>query len=757
MDTDYPLAKASVTGDWINAFIYVDENSRNIQVANGRAEYTVRRLEQGARHAFTVLTSSNFVDTGAGGSVSSTFAWPSNPRWEFHTVADRGGAPAPSPVIDYVTLYPNCAAVGAHYPGGATRSSPIYRPELDRDGDGIACGATDTTPQSSPSDGVNPAPMDTIQSSSTTASAAPEIRMTIASLNRDLPVGSSIVLYLEDDFQEPDSIPMSSVYLAAAGGSAMQMRTTGNTARAYVTSPVIIKTDAYFDEGKKDIAILVPVPDMCTSATDECEGPNGLHQGQRVSLAIEPNAGIKNPSEAGTHSVFFDVLGPTDLIPSASNVRGRNDSMRAAGTELTLMTVAKISLSDPDNKRGYRLTVTGSGFNNGTAAGVYVLHDTSVGSVPSGDAERALCERIIIEGTQVGYAIVGSDDRVQMSFEVTVPPFRPGKQNYICMADGEGRMSDTDVGVFHLEPALRVSPTQVGSGDTVTIFAQDFPNPGATFEILKLAGQQVYPAAMGALLMSQVSANAISSDGSATAIFNMPGGIQGTVRVDAQWGGVSEHAKITVIPSIVSSSQTDVLPNEKITITGSRFSGNACIPAHNITLDNVPVIVDERSLSDGCGDLPGVRVSNAGQFEANIILWPAASNDANPSLIPGTHILEVIDGNWFSGSVTLNIAEPAISITPDVAGPTGIITITGENWPVNNPENLLIDAVAVTVNDTPTGRMYSAFADAAGRFSVNHQVHHSAAIPSTILVEVKYGDIVKITTFNVSAANVINP
>ena len=35
MATDYHLAKASVTGDWINAFIYVDENARNLPVANG--------------------------------------------------------------------------------------------------------------------------------------------------------------------------------------------------------------------------------------------------------------------------------------------------------------------------------------------------------------------------------------------------------------------------------------------------------------------------------------------------------------------------------------------------------------------------------------------------------------------------------------------------------------------------------------------------------------------------------------------------
>ena len=96
METDYPLAKASATGDWINAFIYVDEDARNVRVSTGRAEYTVRRLAQGVRHAITVLTSDNFVDTGGGGSVSSTFFWPSNPRWEFHTVGANQGAACPT-------------------------------------------------------------------------------------------------------------------------------------------------------------------------------------------------------------------------------------------------------------------------------------------------------------------------------------------------------------------------------------------------------------------------------------------------------------------------------------------------------------------------------------------------------------------------------------------------------------------------------------------------------------------------------------
>ena len=94
MEVDYYLATASCTGEWIEAFVYVDVNAQNIPVTYGRAEYTVRRLAPGVRHAFTVLTSNNFADTGGGGSVSSEFFWPSNPRWTF--LPGRAGSELPS-------------------------------------------------------------------------------------------------------------------------------------------------------------------------------------------------------------------------------------------------------------------------------------------------------------------------------------------------------------------------------------------------------------------------------------------------------------------------------------------------------------------------------------------------------------------------------------------------------------------------------------------------------------------------------------
>ena len=94
-EVDYYLAKASCTGEWIEAFIYVDVNAQNIPVNDGRAEYTIRRLVPGVRHAFTVLTSNNFVDTGGGGSVRSEFFWPpKGSRWEF--LPGRQGSELPS-------------------------------------------------------------------------------------------------------------------------------------------------------------------------------------------------------------------------------------------------------------------------------------------------------------------------------------------------------------------------------------------------------------------------------------------------------------------------------------------------------------------------------------------------------------------------------------------------------------------------------------------------------------------------------------
>ena len=650
-----------------------------------------------------------------------------------------------------------------------------------------------------------------------TSSGSSDIQLTIQSLPMAMSVGSSIVIYLEDDFQEPDSIPMSSVYLVAEGGSAAQQRTTGRGARVYVTSPVKISTSDYFDPDKDDIAIRVLVPDMCTNATDECEGPNGLHMGQMVSVVLENDSGIKNPSEAGTHSTGYALLGP-----SQTEIPGSPDQVTN-----TVATVAKIGVSDVDNSRGYEMTVTGSGFNNGTTAGVYVLAHAryltakwwetldcagmkaALGKSDSDTNEACfhfelneanmsyalsdplhahadfvalsaedqkmytdmvfsqhLCRTIILDGTKAGGALVGSDDKVSVTFEVTVPTFQPGNVNYICMVDGEGRASTTDVEDFNLQPSIAVVPSTASTGDTVNVFAQDYQNVGAGFTMLKIGGQTVAPNGK-ALSTFITDREPISISGSGSVTFEVPGGLEGTLRLDAEWCNgddcTSEDGKITLGGAELNASKTDVLPNETITINGNGFGSQTCIPVENITLDNVAVMVHEDSAGPCKDDVAevdfanAVEVSNSGQFVATIILWPAARNAVtNPTLIPGTHTLDVKDSQEYDSSISLTIPEPSISVTPDVAGPRDYITVTGMDWAVDNLDNSLSHPIEVVVKDHGDGRTYPVYADSVGRFTVEHRVHRKVAIPSDVQINANYDDgrVVQIGSFSVPASTI---
>ena len=205
-------------------------------------------------------------------------------------------------------------------------------------------------------------PANPVVSSSTSGSATVELKLTVAVPAGGVPVGGAFVLYLEDDYQEPDSISASDVYFVSTPSKV----TTGSGSRVYATQAPEIETDGHFTADKKDIDIRVSVPDMCTTDTPTCQGANGLMAGDTVTMVIQKSAGIKNPSEAGSHSTGYAILGPTDNVPSGPSGAGFMKTNELA-------TVAKISLSDVDNSRGYEMTVTGSGFNNGTTASVYVL------------------------------------------------------------------------------------------------------------------------------------------------------------------------------------------------------------------------------------------------------------------------------------------------------------------------------------------------------------------------------------------------
>ena len=286
---------------------------------------------------------------------------------------------------------------------------------------------------------------------------------------------------------------------------------------------------------------------------------------------------------------------------------------------------------------------------------------------------------------------------------------------------------------------------------------------------LKLAGQVVFaPSAVPTVNAVAVRSTSLT-DGAATATFDVPGSVggkplQGTVRVDATWGTTTEDAKITVAGSELTPSESDVLPNESITISGNGYGSQTCINVADITLDNVAVQVDLESTvrcTSGSGDTAttyaGVEVSNSGQFVATITLWPSSDQSAaNPTLIAGSHELTVEDSQGFTGSTKLTIAEPTISVLPDIVGPRDYVVISGENWPVDNTDNSNSGLISIEISEGGRTRSYSVYADNIGRFTAEHRVSKDVAIPSTNQVKGDYGngEIVEVGNFSVPAATV---
>ena len=160
-----------------------------------------------------------------------------------------------------------------------------------------------TGPQATPPPTIDPTPdvADAISNSSTTGGASVELILTIGNLRMDAVDGSSVELYLEDDFQVPDSIDRDTVYFTVPGGGNNQ----NNGGRVYSTYGVDIDDDDHYG-GDDDWSIRVFIPDMNNA---ENSGYNGPEEGQTLNLVFTKAAGIKNPTEAGTHSVGYSVLG----------------------------------------------------------------------------------------------------------------------------------------------------------------------------------------------------------------------------------------------------------------------------------------------------------------------------------------------------------------------------------------------------------------------------------------------------------------
>ena len=647
-----------------------------------------------------------------------------------------------------------------------------------------------------------------ISSSSRGSNVPLRLTVEVKNLAASLRVGTRIVLFLEDDFQVPDSIPASSVYFVA---NSPRTVATGSGTTVYATVPPVIETNDYFDDHKNDFSIQVRIPDMCAGDFDVCIGPNGPVMGQDLTMVILPSAGIRNPIESGGggESVAFDVLGFNDPVPERierlTNAKGNEvgavrhtlPDARAA----FLPTYSRISLSDVEGERGYKLTVSANGFNNGVTVVAYVNQykaakfaiaqywntldcDSKVAAMQNWyGIGKEFCFHYILDsdkmtynapagsksnsqkvidwhlctigaaraGVRVGSVIVGDDNKATITFEVNAPTFQPGHNNLICLLDGEyrrGRSGHGHSASFNLKPSIKALPADPRIGERVTILARDFPTAGAPFKELKLGGE---------VFTGHVSSTSIGSNGSATVTFDLPPHIngvalEGTMRIDAKWGNKSDDTKVTILPTALNVSRTSPRPNETLTLTCNGLgpgSANA-IRAENITLDGVPLKVRSDSLYSD----QEVPVSRSGRCVFAAALWPASDSDPNPALTPGPHTIKVTDNAGYTASVAITIPEPTVKVTPAVAGPRDVLTVSGANWPVENRDGAQLEVVDITVTDgEQPDRKYSRYADGSGRWFIEHQVSGAVTIPSTSRIEARYSDeLVRLGSYRVPAS-----
>ena len=592
-------------------------------------------------------------------------------------------------------------------------------------------GPGTTPPPTDATDGTDLPAGAMLESSSSTSSAGVKLTLTIE-LDRNLTGSSWVEIYLEDDYQEPGSIAKENVIFEIQGTNPAETNPPSNpTLNTTFTAAAVEIDDGGEIDGEEDaVVISARIPDMRSG--DETGYPLA---GQTLRMVVSKAAGIENPSEQGSHSTGFSIIG------------GTADRADEAGMKLDdLLTKAKISLDADDGGRGKEVTISGSGFNNGTTAEAFVL---------VADTKPMDCETLIAnsDSESLGTAGVGSDDKFSITFTVHQDEFDAGMVNWICAKDSEsdgGNRYSSDVDGFEVKDSLSITPEAVAYGEEVTLKPRDFMS-SATLVYVYLGGTEAENT-----LMYGGSDAPVQRDGS-DYVFDMPGGYSGSLRITVEYSdGAKASATINVEPSSLTLSVTEAAPNQSIVISGSGFSEKSYIKVSDITIDGQPLVVDESGTENvlvGVEIVEVVKTTSTGEFTASVKVWSYSTTD-NPALSDGTYKIEAEDVQGFSGSAIITILAPTLMVSPTAAGPRDYIVISGTNWPVSTSD----DDREVNINVDDRNR--NAGVDSTGRFNYEYQLRSTIQIGKEHTITVTYddedgsGDIEEEITFIVPSSNV---
>jgi hypothetical protein len=576
----------------------------------------------------------------------------------------------------------------------------------------------------------------------------------------------SFTIKPEDDMQIPAVIDPSTVTITTTRFSNNQ--TVGGAATGTVVANPLGITVRFVGTPKDNPEIEVEIPDMEPStATPGFQGIAGpcativanteCDAVTTVTVVFRQGAGIENATEA---EAGFDADGKIkgrDLTVVASN-----DTTGSSATAANKIFIPRIiELSDNSDKRGKVISVVGKGFEGGTTATIWRDED--------GDGTRDAGE------VDLGQALVGGDDTFTLSLTISVPPFdNTGGDNYINAVDGDQNTISLAAGgltralpisgssltqaldEFTLEGGFTIVPNTAAIGDTVQITIKDFIAQAWTKTVI---GTSTVTAVTGApeITLGGVLVNTPAvtpnSNGEATFNVDIPNGVpsgsqQFLINAKSTYAVNNPDKNITISGAgLVLTPETNLVPNQTITVIGNGFSSGSTISAS--ATDSSSVLIDGSFIGlkspdststqenmDKINEGASVTTDNGGNWSSSIIL---PVNDATTT--PGTHELKITDLAGRQGVVTLEIAARTLVLSPLESRVGTTVNVNGTGFPADNTKTGAESTASVSIKYTVSGTAQTVATltpDASGNISGSFTVPLNAGIPSTNSVTAEF-------------------
>ena len=554
-----------------------------------------------------------------------------------------------------------------------------------------------------------------------------------------LAIDESITLEVSDDFGVPSSISASDVSISGMGAES-----TAAMASPESASPrsVIVETDSVAER----YVITLNIGNMDDSADRETD--KGLAAGP-VTVVFRQGAGLTNRTEGGSDDWFVKTSqeGWLDSLPMVEDYGPEMDEDYDEGQIAMVYTVPHtISLSSYADSRGEEITAIGKGFKNGTT--------TRFWRDANNDGTRDTNETVLCD------AVANGDDIAECKFTLFAPPFKPGfgpanNMNYVNAIDGRGKTATMPLKRIELEPSISVNPKRGIPGDSINVQLHDFMTGdmvtriefARTVDICDSDDMTDIPTCQ-----SIGATGSVGDNGTLSFSFDIPTNVTpGSQDLRVHTGSGNDNTTFIVGSGELQLSATNVLPNQRISISGSGFTkssnqkpayiGRPDTTDHSCVEDSGGNLIIGTVTLDGdqipwkrINDDDGIEVTSGGTWSAPIDLPVSASTTS-----AGTRELKIIDCRGGVATVDLTFAEREVTMTPAEGGVGTEVVITGKNYPVSNDDGSDIE-VEVEYDADVDSDDDDVEPDAVGNFTVILEVPEDAGIPSNNTVSVKFSE-----------------